>query len=197
MWSDFRFQDEGEMCPLTRRKWTRPSCSLWVKMCGGGVQGECWRKGSREEKESKGLLHLRSLDVLIFFLQQSCIVRPAPVNLSKSEGSGEPTLPRVGWVQVWKFSMRVYVWKRWLYEPNPSKPDSSFCNLTPPPSSCISHTHLWTDSHVSISVNLCCFFPPHPWQYLITVNSWSGENVCDPPLLEKMQTAELLLVSPC
>lgn len=34
------------------------------------------------------------------FLQQSCIVRPAPVNLSKSEGSREPTLPQIGWLRV-------------------------------------------------------------------------------------------------
>ncbi len=50
-----------------------PSYSLWLEMCGGSVRGECRRKGSRKEKESRGLLHLRSLDVLICFSNKAAL----------------------------------------------------------------------------------------------------------------------------
>lgn len=57
-------------------------------------------KAKQERKSERGPPTPPVTWCVNLFLQQSCIVRPAPVNLSKSEGSREPTLPQIGWLRV-------------------------------------------------------------------------------------------------
>ena len=60
------------LTPDNKNAW--PLYSLWFEMYGGSIQRECWKQESRKGKESKGLLHLRSLDVLIRFCNKAALL---------------------------------------------------------------------------------------------------------------------------
>lgn len=66
--------------------------------------GRMLEKVKQERKGERGTPTPPVTWCVNLFLQQSCIVRPGPVNLNKSEDSTAPTLPQTGWFKAWTLS---------------------------------------------------------------------------------------------
>lgn len=118
-----------------------PSFSLWLEMCGGSVCGECCRKGSRKEKECKGLLHLRSLDVLICFSNKAALWGRVQLIWSTHTVKG---------MSAELFCSDFGIMTNFSSPPHHFLHSSTHFSL---PFCRITNTHLWARSHFLISVN--------------------------------------------